>query len=149
MSDISSEPTRMNIAQAQQYVEMTPMSDQRRAEADRQIAAAVQQATAVAQITVDELVAEWQEDFAPLSADLCRVRDDYAALIKAGELGQVTAREFNQRMNAIRRDHRGYARAVDSLREAVEKASVIEDDPVAYAEHIFNVTPMVRPTFTF
>src|SRR5262245_22330315 len=122
MSDISSEPTRMSISQAQQYVEMTPMSDQRRAEADRQIAAAVQQATEVAQITVHELVAEWQEDFAPLSADLCRVRDDYAALIKAGETGQATAREFTQRLSAIRRDHRGFARAVDSCGEAADKA---------------------------
>lgn len=149
MSDISGEPLTMTITQAQQYVEMTAMSDHRRAEADSQIGAAIGTATQLAQATVEEVVAEWQQDFAPLSADLCSVRDDYAKLIKAGELGQITASEFNQQMNAIRRTHRGYARAVDSCAESVIKVTAIEDDPIAYAEHIFNVTPMVRPTFTF
>ena len=149
MSDITEAAVPMTIGMAETYVVSTPMSDQRRAEAERQINEAKQEAVRAAQATVDEEVSQAQESFAPLSADLCSVRDDYATLIKAGELGQLTAKEFLNRMNAIRLQHRSHMRQVQRWEEATQRVVAIEGDPVAYTEHIYNVTPLVRPTFTF
>lgn len=149
MSDISGVETRLTIAQAEEFVAATPMSDQRRAEAERQIKAAKSEATRVAESAIAAEVERVQYEFTPLSEDLCRARDDYATLIKAGALGQLTAKEFNERLNAVRRDHRSRVRALDELAVTAERVAGIEADPVAYTEHIYNVTPMVRPTFDF
>src|SRR4051794_26756364 len=109
MSDVSSTPMQMSLSQAEQAVASMPMSDQRRAEAERQINEVKQQVGKMAKATVDEIVTEWQEDFTPLSAALCKVGDDYARLVKAAELGQLTADEFTRRLNTVRKNHRGYA----------------------------------------
>ena len=137
------------IAAAEARLSGLVLSDNQRSIAEGQVAEAKAKAEDMATTAADGYVTEAQARWEPISADLCAARDGYAELIKEARLGRLTAREFNDRLNSLRQTHRSAVSAVEDFAATAERVEHIEADPVAYGEHIFNVTPMVAPTFDF
>lgn len=140
---------QMTIAQAEAHLDNLAISDNQRRVAEAQINEAKAKAEDMATTAADGYVEEAQARFEPISTDLCAARDGYAELIKEARLGRLTARDFNDRLNSLRQTHRSAVSAVEDFAATAERVEHIETDPIAYGEHIFNVTPMVRPTFDF
>lgn len=142
-------PEALTIAQAEARLADLPVSDNQRRAAEAQINEAKAKASEMATAAADGYVAEAQERWEPISADLCAARDGYGELVKDARLGRLTAREFNDRLNSLRQTHRSAVAAVEDFASTAERVEQIEADPIAFGEHIFKSTPAIRPTFDF
>jgi len=81
--------------------------------------------------------------------DLCEVRDALAALKKEGESGRLTARAYAAKLDVLRSRQRTAENTISRLAESAENLATIEEDPVAYADHFYDGTPLLKPDFTF
>jgi hypothetical protein len=83
-------------------------------------------------------------------AGLCQIRDGIKALAAEAASGNLTSREVNDRLTALRAEQRtfdAHAANVDRTTELVDR---IEDDPEGWADETFyEKYPHMTPDFTF
>jgi len=81
--------------------------------------------------------------------DLCEVRDALAALKKEGESGRLTARDYAAKLSELRSRQRTAENTISRLAVSADSVAAIEEDPVAYADRVYDSTPLLKPEFTF
>lgn len=105
-----------------------------------------QMVTDLASTHHDEVMAnrgEWLQD-------VCGIRDDFATLEADIRAGNVSGAEARKRWNSLHNEHGGYRASV--LAETERRAALVaemEDDPVAYADGIYERMPNLTPKFSF
>jgi hypothetical protein len=82
--------------------------------------------------------------------DWCTVRDGYTALANEAAAGRLTAREVNERLDALRQQQRGLERHGETIGRTVEKVERIETDPEGWADETFYAKYQhMMPEFSF
>lgn len=122
-------------------------ADRRRCEAE--ITAALHQATETATVLMDERVHHVAGLRESALADLCAVRDDFAALAAEAKATAMTAADYTAQFNDLAARHRHAAQAITRTEEALAFVEPVEDDPAGYGDALYAKFPLTRPDFSF
>ncbi|MGI9121204.1 MAG: hypothetical protein ACR2G7_13990 [Acidimicrobiales bacterium] len=125
------------------------LSDADRRTAQGEIEEAKRLAATSANELADARVVEVAELRDEALRELCDVRDAYAELINAAEIGRITAAECDRALNDLRARQRTAERTISRTSEALTFVEAVEADPVAYGDAICAKYPLIRPTFSF
>jgi hypothetical protein len=123
-------------------------------EAYRQRAAEVAQAEAEARGIAAKYVAETVTAFTTLRDEVleeaCGLRDQYDELIREGELGTLSAKEFEDRLGRLEAEKRRVNIRAERLGRDVGVVAKVEADPVAWVdERFYSNYPNLQPEFSF
>lgn len=141
---------KRSITEARNLVDnMTGLSTAQQREVAGEITAAEREARGIAdrmsQRRVDDIDAVRDDAL----ADLCGVRDGFAALKKDADVGRISARDYQKRLGDLQAAQRRADRHLDEVDRAIEMVAGIEADPLAYAEGVYAKFPLIRPDFSF
>ena len=115
-------------------------------EIDQASAAATKLATTYA----DELTAEVVGKRQDVLTEACRLRDEFKAVTSEAALGNITAREANERLTKLRAEMRQVDRHAENVDRAAELVDHIEEDPEGWAdERFYEKYPHMTPEFSF
>jgi hypothetical protein len=98
---------------------------------------------------IDTLAGDAEELAASVQDELGEVRAGYTALISAGDVGSISARDFADQFNELRKRQRTAERRASELGRTAERLEQIERDPAAWADEFYDRFPPVRPNFSF
>lgn len=143
-------PRTVGAAQA----ELGRISDELRPDLARALTAEVTEAEANADRMVNGLAAthhdEVQANRTEWLEDLCGIRDDFAALEHDIRHGRINAAEARKRWEDLHREHGNFrASVVAETERRTALVTEMEDDPVAYADGIYERMPNLSPKFSF
>lgn len=138
------------LAEARSVIDqMTGLSPAQQREVAGEVTAAQREARSLAdrmcQGRVDDIAAVRDDAL----AEVCAVRDGFAALKKDADVGRISARDYQKRLHDLQADQRRAERRLADIDQAVEFVAGIEADPIAYAEGVYAKFPLIRPNFSF
>jgi len=138
------------IADATEALDALPgISDEQRRAGQAEIAAAKAAATTLANEMADRHTIEIGDQRQAWLTELCDVRDALAALRAEGDLGRISAAEYETQLRELQARQRHAERSVATVEHTLAFVAVVEDDPLAYGESLLAKFPGTRPTFSF
>ncbi len=85
-----------------------------------------------------------------LLTDGCGIRDDYEQLAKDAATGRLSAKEYQDRLDALNSEGCAFTQRMERLAKKIETVEAIEADPVAYTDALFDKNPALKkPDFSF
>lgn len=122
-------------------------------EAYRQLAAEVSYAATAAETFANQSAASRELDITnkreAVLEELCEIRDGFDALRRDGEAGRLTSADYHRQWDDLNKRQRAAERSVARLADAADHIANIEEDPIAYADHFYERTPVHMPNFSF
>lgn len=107
-------------------------------------------ATKLATTYADEVTAELVAKRKKVLTEACRLRDEFKAVASEAALGNITAREANERLAKLRAEMRNVDRHTQDVDRAAELVERIEEDPEGWAdERFYEKYPHMTPEFSF
>jgi chromosome segregation ATPase len=89
-------------------------------------------------------------DHRELLTDGCGIRDDYEQLAKDAATGRLSAKEYQERLDALNSEGGAFNQRMARLAKKIEMVEAIEADPVAYTDALFDRNPpLSKPEFSF
>jgi hypothetical protein len=99
---------------------------------------------------VDESITDALNAREDVLTEWCTVRDGYASLAAEAATGRLTAREMNERLEALRQQQRALDRHSATVGQRVETVERIEGDPEGWADETFyDRYQHMQPEFSF
>lgn len=142
------------ITQAKEWVEanIDRLNNEQLNRLRNEIKTAEAQATAHAEKYINERADQIVASRDDVLEAACELRDAYDALMTDGELGVLTAKEFQQRYTALESQKRLLAGREAEVSNEVDPVANIEEDPVGWVDRTFySQAPMrdrVAPEFS-
>ncbi len=94
--------------------------------------------------------ASFSGDHRELLTDGCGIRDDYEQLAKDAATGRLSAKEYQNRLDALNSEGGAFNQRMERLAKKIETVEAIEADPVAYTDALFDKNPALsKPDFSF
>lgn len=130
------------IAEAQAWVDggVDSFNNEQLTRYRNEIQTATAQATKRAETYVNELAANLVAKRDGILEHVCELRDSYQALIKDGELGLLTAAEFQERYDQLEAQKREAINSEAPMLEEIETISDIEDEPSSWYDNLITRT---------
>lgn len=142
---------RRTVASARRELEdLAPtLNDHMRRTYEGEINAAAGKAKAVATRMLEGITADVDGVRDEVLAEVCDLRDDFAALAAEGEMGTLSAAEYAERFNDLQDRQRTLRIKEQRLTDLVSHAERIESDPEATGDSLFQRFPHIQPDFSF
>lgn len=141
---------RRTISEARAWLEdnAPALNPEAYRQVEQEVQEAEQQARAHGQAFASEQFDRLDLQRVELLREACEVRDAYEQLRDSGGL-TLAAEEYRERLAAL--DHRRdrVERQLDEVERRVETLADVEDDPIAWADRRYEVSPRLRPYFSF
>lgn len=94
--------------------------------------------------------ASFSGDHQELLTDGCGLRDDYEQLARDASTGRLSAKEYQERLNALNDEGGAFNQRMERLSKKIETVEAIEADPAAYTDALFDKNPALsKPNFSF
>ncbi len=94
--------------------------------------------------------ASYAGDHRELLTDGCGIRDDYEQLAREASTGRLSAKEYQDRLDALNSEGDAFNQRMERLAKMIETVEAIEADPVAYTDALFDKNPALsKPDFSF
>lgn len=141
---------RRTIGEARQWLEdnAPALNPAAYRQVEQEVEEAEQQARTQGQAFASEGFDRLDAERVELLREACDVRDEYERLRDTGGL-TLSAEDYRERLADLDRRRDRVERQLGEVERRLETLAEVEDDPVGWADRRYEVSPRLRPHFSF